>query len=279
MIIHKYILPIQSHKAIKHLVFILLMLFFINAGSQTADTLNVIREKPEKLLKNLRIQNVTQGGFNFWDDDFSGHWAGVDFGLNTLTGKGFSDDYPAFLDHDILKSNALYVNIIQQSIGLQKTRNTIGFVSGLGFQFRSYRLDRNTTIVETSSGTITDQSLVFDGNQKSKFSMVYLIAPLLLEFQVPVNHYDNRLFISGGFTGGYRLSAHTKIKYRDDRNKEKLKIPGDFSLNDFKYGLMLRLGYRQFQFFVNYDLQPMFKNAANLPDIYPFTFGFTLVSF
>jgi hypothetical protein len=279
MIIHKKILPLHSKMANRHLIFILLMLLFLSAKSQKADTLDIIREKPEKLLKNLRIQNVTQGGFNFWDDDFSGHWAGVDFGLNTLTGKGFSDEYPAFLEHDIFRSNALYVNIVQQSIGLQKTRNTIGLVTGLGFQFRSFRLDNNTTIVQTPSGNITGRSLVFDVNQKSKFSMVYLIVPLLLEFQVPVNHYDNRLFVSGGLTGGYRLSAHTKIKYKADRNKEKLKTPGDYSLNDFKYAFMVRLGYRQYQVFVNYDLQPMFNDKANVPDIHPLTVGLTLVSF
>ena len=279
MISQKYIQPILSKGAIKLLIFILFMISCIGVDSQTADTLEVIHEKPEKLLKNLRIQNVTQGGFNFWDEDFSGHWAGIDVGLNTLTGKGLTDNYPEFLSHDIFRSNALYVNIMQQSIGLQKTRNTIGLLSGLGFQFKSYRLDRNTTLEKTTSGAVVGRSLIFDRNQKSKFSMVYLVVPLLLEFQVPVNHYENRIFFSGGLMAGYRLSAHTKIKYRADRNKEKLKTPGDFSLNDFKYGLMVRMGYRNYQLFVNYDLQPMFREVSKVADVYPLTFGFTLVSF
>ncbi len=258
----------------------LFYLFNLNTTlAQLPDTITTIHEKPEKLLKNLRIQNVTQGGFNFWHDNFSGHWAGIDFGFNTLTGKGLSNDYPSFLDHDVFRSNSLYANIIQQSIGLQKTRNTIGLVTGLGLQFKSYRLNRNTTLEMTTTGKIEPRNLLFDDNQKSKFSMAYVTAPLLLEFQVPVNHYANRLFISGGVLAGYRLSSHTKIKYRVDRKKEKLKTPGDFSLNDFKYGLMMRLGYRQFQVFVNYDLQPMFKEDAQVMDVFPLTFGFTLLSF
>lgn len=263
--------------------FFALFLFYIfnlnTTLAQLPDTITAIREKPEKLLKNLRIQNVTQGGFNFWHDNFSGHWAGIDFGFNTLTGNGLSNDYPSFLNHDVFRSNSLYANIIQQSIGLQKTRNTIGLVTGLGLQFKSYRLNRNTTLETTTTGKIEPRNLLFDDNQKSKFSMVYVTAPLLLEFQVPVNHYANRLYISGGVLAGYRLSSHTKIKYRVDRKKEKLKTPGDFSLNDFKYGLMMRLGYRQFQVFVNYDLQPMFKDDAQVVDIFPLTFGFTLLSF
>jgi hypothetical protein len=109
--------------------------------------------------------------------------------------------------------------------------------------------------------------------------MSYITAPLLLEFQIPVNHYANRIFFSGGLFAGYRLSSHTKIKYRAERTKEKLKTPGDFSLNDFRYGLMLRMGYRQYKVFVNYDLQPMFSENAEVPYIFPITFGITLLSF
>jgi hypothetical protein len=261
------------------LVFLFMVVYGFSASSQLPDSITTIKEKPEKLLKNLRIQNVTQGGFNFWQDEFSGHWAGIDFGFNTLTGKGLSNDYPAFLEHDIFRSNSLYVNIIQQSIGLQKTRNTIGLVTGIGLQFKSFRLNNNTTIEKASTGEINGKILVYDDNQKSKFSATYITAPLLLEFQVPVNHYANRLFISGGLFGGYRLASHTKIKYRIDRSKEKLKTPGDYSLNDFRYGIMARLGYRQLQVFVNYDLQPMFKDEARVDDVFPLTFGVTLLSF
>jgi hypothetical protein len=255
------------------------LIFSLASFSQLPDSIKVLRVKPEKLLKNLRIQNVTQGGFNFWHDDFTGHWAGIDFGFNTLTGKNFSDKYPDYLEHDIVRSNSMYVNILQQSISLQQTRNTIGLVTGLGFQFKSYRLNNNTTIVATPSGKIEEKILIYDVNQKSKFSMAYITAPLLIEFQVPLDHYSNRLFISGGLMAGYRLSSHTKIKYRADRSKEKLKTPGDYSLNDFKYGLMMRLGYRQYQVFVNYDLIPLFKEEAQAPDIFPLTFGVTLLSF
>lgn len=264
---------------INFLIFLFLVVSGFSASSQMPDSITVIKKKPEKLLKKLRIQDVTQGGFNFWQDDFSGHWAGIDFGFNTLTGKSFSDDYPEFLKHNVLQSNSLYANIIQQSIGLQKTRNTIGLVTGLGLQFKSFRLNNNTTIEKAYTGEIERKTLIFDDNQKSKFSAAYITAPLLLEFQVPVNHYANRFFISGGLFAGYRLSSHTKIKYRIDRNKEKLKTPGDYSLNDFKYGLMMRMGYRQFQVFANYDLQPMFKDEARVMDVFQFTFGITLLSF
>jgi hypothetical protein len=262
-----------------YLLILLIIYTSLPSIAQLPDSINVFRENPEKRLRNLRIQNVTNGGFNFWNDDFSGHWAGIDLGFNALTTNHLSGDIPYFLEYDFLLSNSLFVNIIQQSIGFQKTRNTIGLVTGLGVQFKSYRLDKNNTIEKRPSGSIEAKTLVFDINQKSKFSAVYLNVPLLLEFQIPLNHYANRIFVSGGVVGGYRLSSHTKIKYKVDRNKEKLKMPGDYSLQDFKYGLMMRMGYRQFQIFMNYDLIPMFKEQAQVPDIYPLTVGITLLSF
>lgn len=271
-------ISVRISQLIFSVVFFLIASVF-SVAAQIPDSVTVIREKPEKLLKDLRIQNYTTGGFNIWHDEFTGHWAGIDLGFNTLMDKELNRVYPDFLEHDVFRSNSLYVNIMQQSIGLQKTRNTIGFVTGLGVQFKSYRLNKNTTIEKTASGAIQGRRLVFDMNQKSKFSAVYLNVPLLLEFQVPVNHYANRIFISGGVIGGYLLSSHTKIKYRADGNKEKLKTPDDYSLQDFRYGVMMRLGYRQFQCFVNYDLQPMFKEEARVPGVYPFTFGLTLLSF
>lgn len=277
----KHIFHLATYYSIRTFFLILIFTFagVFSTYSQVPDSVTVIRENPEKLLKNLRIQNITTGGFNIWNDDFSGHWAGLDFGLNTLLDRNLENNYPVFLEHDIIRSNSLYVNFMQQSIGLQQTRNTIGLVTGLGVQFKSYRLNKNTTIEQLPDGRIEEKSLFFDINQKSKFSAVYLLAPLLLEFQVPVSHYANRFFIAGGMVAAYRLSSHTKIKYNADRNKEKLKTPGNYSLQNFRYGLMMRMGYRQFQVFVNYDLVPLFQEDARVQDVYPFTFGITLLSF
>jgi len=145
-------------------------------------------------------------------------------------------------------------------------------------QLQSYRLKTNTTIEETATGKVIPKTLFFEDNQKSKLSSVYIITPLLAEFQVPVRHYANRFYFSAGFYGGLRLSSHTKIKYRLEKKKEKLKTPDDFSLHKFKYGIMARAGYRWINIFATYDLSPMFKEGMG-PELTPFTLGITLISF
>ena len=101
--------------------------------------------------------------------------------------------------------------------------------------------------------------------------------PLLNEYQIRMNRYDNRIYIAGGIYGGLRLVSHTKIKYRSEGKKEKLKIPGNYSLQDFKYGVMVRTGYRWINLFATYEVVPFFKEDKG-PHLIPVTFGISLIS-
>lgn len=245
---------------------------------QGRDTLRIIRKNPEKMLRNIDFRERSDPGFNFWEEEFSGHWAGIDFGLNTFLHTDYSGYDNAFLKNNLIRSNSLFINPFQHSFGLNRNKNTFGVVTGLGLWLESFRLEKNTTLEKRADGTIVPKILVFDDNQKSKFSLAYLTVPLLAELQIPMGHDKNRLFLSAGVVGGYRLDSHTKIKYRLERKKEKLKTPGDFSLPDFRYSLMIRAGYRSFQFFALSDLRPLFQKEAG-PEVTPFTFGITLISF
>ncbi len=255
--------------------FVVLSRFYLLA--QETDTIIPIQQDPEKILRKIHVKSITRNGFNFWQDKFSGHWAGVDLGFNALLFPDYSGYQTEFMKNNLFRSNSLYVNLIQQSIGLQHNRNTIGMVTGLGMQFQSYRLDKNTTIERQPDGTIVPKELYFDDNQKSKLSMFYLTLPVLVEFQIPINHYENRLYISSGVYMGYRVSSHTKIKYRTDK-KQKLKVPDNYSLHDFKYGFMVRTGYRWINVFATYDFTNLFYKEKG-PELTPFIFGITLLRF
>lgn len=273
------VLIIGAQRFLTGLCLTCLILFMSGkSDAQTEENRGIEKEKPVKLLKNIELRNITGGGFNLWEDEFTGHWAGFDTGLNTFLQKNYEGYDQPFLDNSLLQSWSFYLNPVQQSIGLQRYRNSIGLVTGLGIWWQNYRLDQNTSFEKSAGGEIVPLTLVFKDNQRSKFSMVYLILPLLAEFQFPVNHYNNRIFVSTGITGSYRLGSNTKIVYRRDRKREKLKTPGDFSLHRFRYNLMVRAGYRNFSVFAHYDLQPLFRNEKG-PELVPFTFGVNIVSF
>lgn len=257
---------------------LLLFFFATNLSAQTTDSLASISVNPEKQLKKINLRQITHEGFNFWEDDFSGHWAGLHAGLNSFISEDYTGYSSHFMESKLIHSTSIYLNPIQQSIGLQRNKNTIGLVTGLGIEWKSYRLNTNTTIEKGTTGRIEPKILLFDDNQKSKFNQVYLTSPLLAEFQLPVRHYKNRMFLSAGIMGAYRLSSATKIIYRLDRKREKLKTPGDFYLPDFRASLMARAGYRNIQFFAICDLQPLFKKGKG-PELTPVSVGITLISF
>ncbi len=273
-------MPLKTQKYFWNLI--VTIAFFVSTilsvFAQETDTIVPIDENPEKILKKIDIREITLNGFNFWQDRFTGHWAGVDFGFNTFLNKDYSGYDTEFMDNDVLRSNSYYINVIQKSFSLQHNRNTIGLVTGLGINFQNYRLEQNTTIERLPNYIIVPKYLYFDDNQKSKLFILSLSLPLLAEFQIPINHYENRLYLSGGLYVGYRLSSNTKVKYKLEGKNEKLKVPDHYSLHNFKYGLMFRAGYRWINVFATYEITPLFKEGKG-PELTPFTFGFTLLQF
>ncbi len=264
------------------LIFIAIILSF-PVFSQTADTDSVIvlQSRSGRLSGLIDIQDLVNEGFNYWDEEFKGHWSGIEFGLNGFSNPDYSM-YPAnengFLDNDLFRSNVLNLNLLQYSMGFQQNRNNIGLVSGLGLSLQSYHLDNKTTIQVDQDRKIFPENQYFESNQKSKFSLVYLEIPLLVEFQIPIGHTANRIYFSLGMIGAKRLETHTKIKYRKNGKREKLKSPGDYSVRDYKVAGTFRVGYRSANIFASYDLVPLFEDGKG-PVLYPFSFGVKLISF
>jgi hypothetical protein len=266
----------------KYLFFIILATFAsILAFSQENDSIIVVQSPTGRLSGLIDVQDLTNEGYNYWDDKFEGHWSGIELGINGFANTDYSM-YPAyenhFLDNDLIRSNVLNLNVLQYSRGIQQTRNNIGLVTGLGLSFQSYHLDDNTTISVDENRKIHPSVLYFDSSQKSKLSSLYLEVPLLVEFQIPISHYANRLYFSAGLTGSKRLETHTKVKYHKNGKREKLKSPGEYAIKDYKVAGTIRMGYRWVNFFVTYDLAPLFENRRG-PKLYSFSAGIKLISF
>ena len=266
----------------KHLFFILLASFAsLLASAQENDSIIVVQSPKGRLSGLIDVQDLTNDGYNYWDEKFEGHWSGVEFGFNGLANADYSMYPPSenhFLDNDLFRSNVLNLNILQYSRGIQQTRNNIGLVTGLGLSFQSYHLDNNTTISVDANQKIYPTVIFYDSSQKSKLSIAYLEVPLLLEFQIPFRNKANRLYFSAGVTGAKKLESHSKMKYRKNGKREKLKSPGNYSINDYKVAFSFRVGYRWANLFASYDIVPLFEDRRG-PVLYPFSFGLKLMSF
>ncbi|HKJ41686.1 MAG TPA: hypothetical protein VKA27_06295 [Sunxiuqinia sp.] len=252
----------------------------IGVSAQQPDSLSIKHSNGKNGPKIIQMDGIVTDGFNYWNEKFSGHWSGIYFGFNGLAKADYSmydADDAGFLDVNLWRSTVVNLNLLQFSKGLQHNRNTIGVVTGLGMEVQTYFLDRNTSI-EKGENRIEPVHLFYDSNQKSKLSSFYLSVPFLVEFQIPVSNYGNRFYISAGVVANKRLSTQTKVKYRKNNKKEKLKTPDDYYMNDIRFSGTIKIGYRWINLYATYDLQQLFQDSRG-PEVFPYSFGVALISF
>jgi hypothetical protein len=63
-----------------------------------------------------------------------------------------------------------------------------------------------------------------------------------------------------------------------DSKIQKLKSPGDYAMDDFRFAATARVGYGWVNLFANYDLNPLFEDGRG-PELYPYSVGVKLISF
>lgn len=201
---------------------------------------------------------------------FNGHWEGIELGFN-----GFDNpDYKMYNGTEFMslnqgKSMEFDLNFYELNIGLAK--NYVGLVSGLGLSFNSYRFENPYTLHKGPQMTEA-VPLDTDGLSKTKLALSYLNVPLLLEFQIPVNQNEGRVFLNAGLIGGVKLGSHTKVKRGDTKDKDR----SGFNINSFKYAATARIGYKDISLFANYSLTPLFQSGKG-PELTPFTVGISFL--
>lgn len=239
-------------------------------------------KRTNKIVSIVDIKDIGRDRTNYINNQFEGHWGGVLVGIATNFNSdysGYSTADKGFMDMEVPQSFSVYIQPLEFNFGLQRYRNTIGLVSGVGIEFQNYRLNKKLTIEKGSNNKITPVYLLgYTENIKSKLAFTYINVPLLLEFQIPLNHRRNRLFFSAGVVGKFRVHTHSKIKYeKANGKKESKKGYGNFYFNEIQTCYHLRMGYRFVQLFAEVNAYSMFKSNKG-PDVRPVTLGISLMS-
>jgi hypothetical protein len=208
-----------------------------------------------------------------YSSGFSGHWSGLDVGLNNFLSPSGTLNLPAtseYLKLDAGKSWGFGLNFAQKSFNIYNDQ--VGFVTGLGVELNNYRLaDDNTLTHDPTLGYYAD---TIDFKKNNLFAS-YLNVPLLFEFQVPVSGDHDAIHFTFGAIAGIRIGAHTKQVYFDGSKKVKDKVNDDFHLSTFRYGVTARIGYEDIHLFANYSLSSLFEQGEG-PELYPITVGLSL---
>ncbi|OIP01671.1 MAG: hypothetical protein AUJ98_03500 [Bacteroidetes bacterium CG2_30_33_31] len=207
---------------------------------------------------------------------FSGNWSGLELGINGFATRNFDLNMPTgyqFLELNYPKSTNFNFNFFQQSVNL--IGNKFGLVTGMGLKWNNYQFNSKNTILNSDSATINGIYDLTAGRTytKSKLTSLYLVVPLIFEFQTNSKHNSNSFHVGAGVIGGVRLSSHTKqLYYSDGSGKNKPKVFDDFYLQPFSLDATARIGWGPLNLYANYSLVQMFR-AGKGPELYPFSIG------
>ena len=223
---------------------------------------------------------------NFGDEKpalrFKPNWAGLEWGINNYVNSDFSMNLgseSSFMDLRSSRSWNFNINFLEYGIGLGTDK--VGLVTGMGLEFNNYHFTGNNNIAINDEGVIGEYLPAFAMDpsmdiRRTKFKTTYLVAPLLLEGQIPTG--SGRVFISAGLIGGVKIGSKTKMVYEVNGTKQKENNRHDFNLSLFRYGFTARVGYKALKMFGTYYPSSLFIKDKG-PELYPFSVGLTLVSF
>lgn len=140
-----------------------------------------------------------------------------------------------------------------------------GLISGVGFSWRTVRLDHNMIFAKDTNGNVHVES--GGGNvDKSKLRTGYIIVPLGLQYNfsklksagmdIQYRDYNKGFKVGANVYGGVRMSSNNIIKADgvNSRNRE------DYQVNPFVYGGQITLSYNDYSIFVKKDFSNFFKD-------------------
>ncbi len=201
---------------------------------------------------------------------FRGHWAGFEWGINSLASR---DDEDSFMDLITDRSWCINLNFAQYSLGFNSSQ--VGMLIGMGLTFNNYYFDNDNTIAEVDDYVVP---VYLDGATlvKSKLTTTYIRIPLLMEVQFPGSSArSHRIYLTAGLLAGLKLGSHTKVVYDDENGKTKDKDNDDFNISPFTFGVTARIGFHNISLFGDYNFTPMFIKDKG-PEMYPFSMGLAL---
>ncbi len=122
---------------------------------------------------------------------------------------------------------------------------------------------------------------------KSKLSITYLNLRFIpvLDFSTSRRWGNDRLWNSNIGSGfrigvgpyvGYRIDSWSKYTFREEGTKKKSHDKNNYYLNNFRYGVRAQVGFKGIDLFATYDLNSLYSDTKNTPNLNAFTFGFTL---
>jgi hypothetical protein len=196
----------------------------------------------------------------------------LSIGLNTFVQQGgVNPAYPE-ASYALRPIGSRYISLAMGAMPTLASgkRASLKLYYGLEVAWNNFMFDENVIPEKTPTGV----AFVDAGRelQKSKLTVCTIGIPVVPRVTFYNSNGRRAGHIGLGGYVNYRIDSYRKIKEADG---EKDRRHSNFDLANYRYGLMAHLGIRNANFFVKYDLSPLFV-AGKGPDVRVLTFGIGL---
>jgi Outer membrane protein beta-barrel domain len=134
-------------------------------------------------------------------------------------------------------------------------KRTVAIATGLGLSYQNYF--QNLTISQSPDGALAYEVSDYNDIKSNRYRQ-YLV-DLPIEFRWRNSTYESYRFwrIYGGFKISYVFSNKSVV----DTGEEKFTVTNNKDINKIQYGVYLSAGYNTWNVYLNYGLNPLFKNV------------------
>jgi len=234
------------------------------------DSTSKLSTKDNK-CKSLPIEDFPWYGFG-----------GIRFGFLTFIDANQNSYEPEWLQNQGKRNSSGYIgmNIINTSFELIEDRFRL--CTGMGFTWETIAINRNLRLIEADTFGFQTSGF-FPVSDYATLNSTYLTVPLVFQYNGKVTEKDrndlwmneerNIFHISFGIIGGYQIGSNALYKWKENGDKRKQKVVGDFGLNEYLLNLYVEAGFTSsLSFFIESGLLPQFSNGKG-PEIYANAFG------
>lgn len=156
-----------------------------------------------------------------------------------------------------------------RSIGLYYTQrvkisNKFSFYPGIGLGTERHSFKTHYHLTADNGNIVMDSTVALI--KRNKLIMTYVDVPLEIRFHPKGTQEGEGFFVGAGVIGGFRLGAHTKLKYVKDGKKGAEKVQSNFGLNDLRYGIQLRVGWKGAHLFIKKYYSTTYRNDRTIVD-------------
>jgi hypothetical protein len=260
---------ILKRSSIKHLVLSLFVWTFTLPAIARNENDTIFYREKNSMKSYIIKENKILKSQKYFSSFF------LDLGYNRLDKRNMftGSEHKSAADFPKLRNSVSRSFAMHAMFGLKISR-TLSIMSGLGIEWVNYRFSKEVTIREIDgiATQVPIESFIdnFSYMKKSKLTGTYLNLPILLKI-----HLHRRFFIAAGVTGSLNTGSHTNVVFVNTHGNKQTYKDYDIHLNTFRYGYVVRAGFRHLSMYVNYYVSPLFaKNEG--PQVYPFVMGISL---